>query len=57
MLLDLADVTHFSGFALLGDESFDLGAQQVVILGQTYDQRMLRRELQRGCAVKSYLRA
>ena len=51
MLFDLADVAYFPGLALLGDELVDVGAQQVVILGQAGDQRMLGRELQRGRAV------
>ena len=31
VLLDLADVAHFFGFALLGDQLIDLGAQRVVV--------------------------
>ena len=50
VLFDLADVADFPGLALLGDQLIDCGTQQVVVLGQTGDQRMLGRELQRGRA-------
>ena len=51
VLFDLADVSDFPGFALLGNQLVDRGAQQVVVPGQTGDQRMLRGELQRSRAV------
>ena len=41
MLLDLADVTDLFGFALLGDELIDFGAQIRVAGGEIVDDGML----------------
>ena len=47
VLLDFADVAYFFGFALLGDQLIDLGAQAGVGGGEIGNERMLRRELHR----------
>ncbi len=51
MFLDLANVAHLFGFALLGDELIDLGAKIRIIGREIGDDRMLGRELHRSRAV------